>query len=137
MRLLVPDSTEAHTLLKGKGKDRNRCEQPRTNQQQPTTTNNHQQHNIIFKTLNKVPTLKCSMCNVQCAMCNVQLPQQIDPFQVVKFFNTYPTMPWPFVSTLPVLLGRTCHRATSISSRHGRFSTDVPPPPAKKERSFH
>ena len=88
MRLLVLDSTEAHTLLKGKGKDRNRCEQPRTNQQQPTTTNNHQQHNIIFKTLNKVPTLKCSMCNVQCAMFTTSTTNR--PFSSCQVFQHLP-----------------------------------------------
>ena len=79
MRLLVLDSTEAHTLLKGKGKDRNRCEQPRTNQQQPTTNNQppttqHHLQNFEQSSNFKMFNVQCAMCNVQCATSTTNRP---------------------------------------------------------------
>ena len=79
MRLLVLDSTEAHTLLKGKRKDRNRCEQPRTNQQQPTTNNQppttqHHLQNFEQSSNFKMFNVQCAMCNVQCATSTTNRP---------------------------------------------------------------
>ena len=93
MRLLVLDSTEAHTLLKGKGKDRNRCEQPRTNQQQPTTTNNHQQPPTTQHHLqNFEQSSNFKMFNVQCTMCNVQCATSTTnrPFSSCQVFQHLP-----------------------------------------------